>query len=45
VISVMNDSGMDIAIVFQLGPVLVSQTVLTSFTITLLLGIFSWLVT
>lgn len=41
----MNDSGMDIAIVFQLGPVLVSQTVLTSFTITLMLGIFSWLVT
>jgi F-type H+-transporting ATPase subunit a len=41
----MNDSGMDIAIVFQLGSVQVSQTVLTSFAITLLLGFFSWLVT
>ncbi|MCW8855308.1 MAG: F0F1 ATP synthase subunit A [Gammaproteobacteria bacterium] len=40
----MNDSALDINSVFQLGPLLVTSTIITTWVIMLLLAIGSWLV-
>ncbi len=41
----MNDSGLDINILFMIGPVEVSNTVVTTWVIMLVLGVLSWLFT
>ncbi len=41
----MNDSGLDINILFMIGPLEVSNTVVTTWMIMLVLGVLSWLFT
>jgi len=41
----MNDSAMEINTVFNLGPLVVTNTVITTWAIIIVLGLFSWLAT
>ncbi len=41
----MSDSGLDITTVFNLGPLAVTNTVITTWGIMVVLGLFSWLAT